>query len=137
LPPVRRSTCSRNERRVTDPLVRLAIVVGVAGVALSVARALRKGVAVRRKPVQLVLPVGGLVLFTSESCATCEWARAALVEAGVSDITHVDWETSPEIFMAAGVDRVPTLVWLDSTGSGWMVHGVPSPGRIRKWLGGP
>jgi hypothetical protein len=104
---------------------------------LTVAWALRRGVAVRRKSVEMELPVGGLMLFSSESCATCERARAALLEAGVSDITHVDWEKSPEMFMSAGVDRVPTLVWLDSAGSGWMVHGVPSARRIRKWLGGP
>lgn len=122
---------------MTDPLVRLAIVVGVALVVLAAAWALRRGVAVRRKSVHMVLPVGGLILFSSGSCATCERARAALVEAGVNDVTHVDWETSPEIFMSAGVDRVPTLVWLDFGGSGWMVRGVPSPGRIRKWLGGP
>lgn len=122
---------------MSDPLSRLAVVSVVVIVTVVLAMAVRRGMAVRRRSVQMDLPHSGTVLFVSSGCATCARLQAELAEAGAADVAVLDWDESPELFLAAGIDRVPTLVRLDPHGAGWMVQGVPSAARLRKWLGGP
>jgi hypothetical protein len=122
---------------VSDPLLRLLLVSVVVGVTVAFAVAVRRGLAVRRRPVQIDIPHSGVVVFASSGCATCTRLQAELSEAGIADVTVLDWDESPELFLSAHIDRVPTLVSLDSGGTGWMVEGVPSAARLRKWLGGP
>ncbi|MGF1666188.1 MAG: glutaredoxin family protein [Acidimicrobiia bacterium] len=122
---------------MNDPLSRLLVVLAVVGVTLAFALAVRRGMAVRRRSVQIDLPHSGVVVFASSGCVTCARLEAELSQAGIADVTVLDWDESPELFLSAHIDRVPTLVSLDAGGTGWMVQGVPSAARLRKWLGGP
>lgn len=122
---------------MSDPLSRLAVVSVVVVVTVAFAMAVRRGVAVRRRSVQMDFPRSGTMVFVSSGCATCARLQAELAEAGAADVAVLDWDESPELFLAAGIDRVPTLVRLDADGTGWMVQGVPSADRLRKWLGDP
>ncbi len=122
---------------MSDPLSRLLVVAVVVGATVAFAMAVRRGMAVRRRSVQMDLPHAGLVVFASSGCTACVRLQAELAKAGLTDVTVLDWDGSPELFLSAGIDRVPALVSLDPTGSGWMVQGVPSAARLRKWLGGP
>ena len=70
-------------------------------------------------------------------CTACARLQAELAKADITAVTVLDWDEAPEVFLSAGIDRVPALVSVDPTGSGWMVQGVPSAARLRKWLGGP
>jgi hypothetical protein len=122
---------------VNEPLIRLLIVAVVASVALLLASGVRRGLAVRRRAVTFPSLDAGVTLFVSKGCSSCERVMAALDDAGVEEVTLVDWDESPQVFLDLGIDRVPTLVHLDDQGSGWSVQGIPSADRLRKWLGDP
>jgi hypothetical protein len=122
---------------VTELGVRFMVVVIVSCVTALIATAIRRGAVIRRRPVTSSVALTGLVLFSSDGCAACRQLSDHLAAAGVDGVTVLDWIESPEPFLENHIDRVPTLMALDDDGHGWMVQGVPSVARLRKWLGGP
>lgn len=67
----------------------------------------------------------GLYLFSSEGCATCESARALLVESRGDDFTELVWEHQPQLFEKLAVDVVPSVLVVDETGAGRLFPGQP------------
>lgn len=120
---------------MNDPVVRAVVVLTVVGLVSAAAGAVRNGMVLRRRPMNL--PYGGVVIFVSEGCASCAKLRSNLAAAGVAAVTVVDWDDAPERFLEAGIERVPTLANLGGDGRGWAVAGVPSAGRLRRWLRDP
>lgn len=121
---------------MTDVTLRIVIVAGVAVVAIVIGLVVRSGSLVRRVPVRLTGVPAGLVLFTSRSCASCGRVRSSLVELGL-EATEIVAEDAGGAFPLGVVDRVPALASVDERGEGWIVKGVPSTRRIRRWVDGP
>lgn len=120
---------------MNDPVVRAIVVLAILSVVSMVAAAVRRGVVMRRRRVDL--PYTGVVLFASDGCESCAQVRENLEAAGVGAVTMIDWDASPQRFLEAGIDRIPTLARLDEDGTGWAVAGVPSVARLRRWLRDP
>lgn len=120
---------------VSDFLMRLIVVVGIASVAAAAALVSRRGRVWRRRRFD---PAGlgpGLHLFSSEECHSCDRARSTLRRVGVSFSEHT-YEADAELLAANGIDRVPTLAWVGTGGrSDWVAEGVPSDRAIVRWVG--
>ncbi len=120
-----------------DAVLRLLIVGAVGLVAGVSSVAARRGVAVRRSSLD---PVGldtGIHLFSSNSCASCDRARAVLIASGRTFEEH-EYETASELHVDNGIDRVPAIAWVsasDSSRSAWIAMGVPSRRALDRWLG--
>lgn len=111
-------------------LLRLAVVVAVALVALLGAFFLRRGSSVRRYPISFDDLGPGLYLFTSITCPTCTRMRVRLD--GRSDVIEVAYEGDS---FPNTVRRVPALARVDEEGEGWIAYGVVSGRRLRRWIG--
>lgn len=113
-----------------EMLPRLLLVVAAAVVAAAAAWWLRVA---QQRPRRVRYPgLGpGVVLFSSEGCASCHPARQR-VEEEVGAFTEVAWETSPEAFRRYQIERVPVVAVLDEAGSGVAWEGVPPPGALRR-----
>lgn len=118
-----------------EPLIRLLVVAGVAAAALLVAMIARRGVALRRRPVEMPDLGPGLVLFTADTCSSCDRARRVVDEVGV-EMVEIRYEETPEPFTRYGVDRVPALAHLDPDGRGWLAEGIPNRRLLTRWLSG-
>lgn len=128
----------RGCRSVDDLLVRLLLVGAVAAVAFGWAWFVRRGRAVRRRPVVLEGIDPGVVLFTSTACNSCAPAREALSAVlGDGGFRETTYEGDPDAFARYGIRRVPTVVSVGPGGEGWKTEGIPSVGTLRRWLGGP
>ena len=102
---------------MSDASLRIALAVGLAGVAVAVALYAR--VLERRRaaiaPLELGDFAGRLVLITSAGCRTCDQARTTLNEAGV-EFVESTFEREGERLKAAGVTAVPLLVGRNAAG---------------------
>jgi len=116
---------------------RLLVVGAVLGLALLIAWLSRRGIAVRRHRASFPNGLAGPVLFTSETCPTCDRMRKVIAELELKGFREVVWEHEAGEFESAGVDRVPALMWSDRHGATWRVDGVVGAARLRRWIGGP
>lgn len=113
----------------------MVIAIGLIAVVFSIVA--RRGVAVRRTAFEPKGLAEGIHLFSSESCASCERARAVLVASGHAFEEHA-YETEDALHIDNGIERVPAIAWVpaSATGrSGWLAAGVPSARTLRRWLG--
>ncbi len=121
---------------MSDPLVRLAIVLGVFAAAGLAAAVQRRGAGWRRTRRRFEGVDPGLVLFSSDTCGSCD--RAAEVLAGLEQPHRViRYETQPQVFDRLDIRRVPSVAWIGSGGNGWISSGVPRAFRLRRWLADP
>jgi hypothetical protein len=118
---------------MTDTTIRVLLVAAVGLVAVAAALVARRGSTVVRRRVQLQGLGPGLVLFTSQSCASCDEARRRL---GGRPFEEIVFETAGPEFPPT-VGRVPALAWLDEAGAGWIAYGSVSASRLTRWLEGP
>jgi len=83
----------------------------------------------RRRPVRTLRSLdlaGGVYLFTSDGCDTCDTARATLADSlGAGGFTEMIWERDSERFEALAVDAVPAVLVVDETGHGRLYPGQP------------
>lgn len=120
---------------MTDPVLRLLVVVVVVGVAAGVAAAHRRGAAWRRRPAELPGLPGGVYLFTSTACASCPAARESLTAAlGPSGFVEIAFEDRPDVFARCGIARVPALAVVEEGGRSWRADGVVPARRVRRWV---
>ncbi len=120
---------------MTDPVLRLLIVVLVIGVAAGVAAAQRRGTAWRRRPAELPGLPAGVYLFTSTTCASCPAARESLTAVlGPSGFAEIAFEDRPEVFARCGIARVPALAVVEEGGRSWRAEGVVPARRVRRWV---
>ena len=120
-----------------DPVVRVAVVVGVALASLAVAwwargRAARQA---ERRPFDVGGFSGRVLLFTSAECSSCDAARAALESAGV-EFDEITYAEHPQGMRQAGVVSVPMIVVRDGSATVvGVIAGRPRPQRLRRLLG--
>lgn len=119
---------------MTDPAVRLIVVVGVLVAAGLIALLFNRF----RHPPHPAVTVGeigerpGVVLFTSTECSTCKRAIGRLGDEGVA-YRGVWYELEPDQFNIWGVAAVPLAVVIDAESSVVAVlSGVPSVKRLRR-----
>jgi hypothetical protein len=99
---------------MSDPLIRLLIVVGVALVAGIVVMALRKRAAGGEVRLDQDLLGPGTYLFTSASCAGCSPARERLVgTVGSGGFREIAWESEPGVFEELAIAAVPAILIVD------------------------
>ncbi len=119
-----------------DVLVRLALVAVVGLAALGAAHLSRRSGQPRHPPVDLSgtdLP-GGVVLFTSTDCSSCDEARAVLRGAGI-EFREVTWELEASVAERAGVGGVPLAVFRDASGATVaQLAGVPRRAALQRAL---
>jgi hypothetical protein len=121
---------------VSEPLVRLVVVVAVLGLAAAVALLQRRGAGWRRVSRRFPDVGPGLVLFASATCASCD--RAIEVLDGLERPPRVvRYEMEQEMFERLGIRRVPAVAWVGADGNGWISYGIPRLARIRGWLADP
>lgn len=102
---------------MSEPWARVAVVAGALALAgmIVVWRRIRSRRAARDVPTGSLEP--GIYLFTSSSCPTCESARDRLRrQVGEEGFEELSWESHPDIFIDSGVDAVPALVVVRSSG---------------------
>ena len=121
---------------MSDELMKIAVVLFVAAVALGVAFVQRRGRAIRRLSRSFDGLDEGIYLFGSESCSSCEMMRHRLREAGI-EFSELGAEGEAEIFVRYGIDKVPAVARVGADGSGWLAVGVITPTRSRRWLSSP
>lgn len=67
----------------------------------------------------------GVYLLTSSSCPTCGSARRRVTESlGEEGFVEVSWESDPGVFQASGIDAVPALLVVASSGQARLFPGV-------------
>ncbi len=116
---------------------RIVVVAVVAILAILGSLVFRTGTLVARREYRGPGQPGSMVLYASSRCAGCGMFEARLRDIGAS-YRRMDWEAHPEAFADAGIERVPTLVvFPEDDGEPWMVSGLPSTSRLRRWLGEP
>lgn len=121
---------------MSEPLVRLVVVVAVLAIAAAVALVQRRGAGWRRASFRFADVGPGLVLFASATCASCD--RAVRVLDDLERPSRViRYETEPELFERLGIRRVPAVAWIGADGNGWISYGIPRLARIRGWLADP
>lgn len=121
---------------MTETTIRVVAVVAAAIIVAGIALAQRRASAIRRRGRRFPDTEPGLVLFSSQGCATCAMARSAL-EAAERPFRQVVYETDPDEFTRLGIDRVPAVGHVDPNGDGWIAHGVVSRRRLVRWLRDP
>ncbi|MEN8115321.1 MAG: hypothetical protein ABFS21_13135 [Actinomycetota bacterium] len=121
---------------MSDPVVRVVIVLVLVAVAVLLGLAARKV----RKPVHPAITVGdvgsrpGVVLFTSTDCGNCRDAIAAL-EAQSVDFREVTYELEPQRFESWVVLAVPLTVVVDVAGTAVdTFSGVPRQRELARAL---
>lgn len=120
---------------VDEFVVRLAMVVAIGGLATIAAFAARRGRAWRRRSFDHHGLGPGIHLFSSENCASCRRARSVIEATGISFEEH-SYESQAQLLEANGIDRVPTVAWVPSSGDvGWLAEGIPSERALVRWMG--
>ncbi|MCP3976162.1 MAG: hypothetical protein GY720_16900 [bacterium] len=119
---------------MSDPVLRVVVVVAVVIVALVLSRLSRPWQDSAHPP--LTIPPGelpaGAVLFTSTDCDQCGAARAALKKAGIT-YREVTWELEPGRMEEYGVQAVPLLAHIDEVGAQtYLAAGVPTRRSLRE-----
>jgi len=103
--------------------------VGVVAAALAVAAVIALWQKTRvRGPIRQVASGDlepGVYLFSSESCPTCAQARDDLDRALGDAYFEVRWEEQPEAFSHLGVDAVPAVLIVKTSGQGRLFPGRP------------
>jgi len=119
---------------MADVLVRVAVVIVVALVALGAGRIASRFGQPTHPTVDLAgtdLPTG-VVLFTSTDCTNCAAARRALQRAGV-EFREVTWELEGSVLGSSHVDAVPLTVFRNASGrTVAQIGGVPSSRALRR-----
>ena len=121
---------------MTDEVMRAAVVLVVVAVALGVAAVQRRGRAMRRVGRSFDGLEGGIYLFRSDTCSSCETMRQRLQEAGI-EYSEFSAEAEPKTLERYRIDKVPSVARVEVDGTGWLAVGVISPARIRRWLSSP
>jgi glutaredoxin len=121
---------------MSEPLVRVILVVGIVLAAAAIARIafiLRAHRAAAAR-VDVSGLTGRVILFTESSCPTCTAARSALEASGVP-YEEVSYSERPDELRAAGVEAVPLIVVRDPAGAviGQMA-GKPSEKALERLL---
>lgn len=111
---------------MSEPFLRIALIVGVIALSLVVVWLGRVRSSRRPRPVVSTGLDEGLYLFTSSSCAECASARAVLEEAVGDGYSEVDWETHPELFERLRIGAVPTTLLVGADGSALAFSGDPT-----------
>ena len=112
---------------MSDPLVRLGLVLGVLMASFAVAALVRRRARLEPGSVHPTNLAPGVYLFSSHDCVDCPKARRELQEAlAGGSFVEIGWEESPSTFRALGVDVVPTTVIVDHDGSAILNPGVPA-----------
>lgn len=104
--------------------LRIVVVAVVFATALGIAMA-RRG---RQRAVRMIPSsdlAAGLYFFSSDGCATCDAARALLVDSRGDDFDEFVWEQHPQTFQKLAIDAVPSVLLVDETGSGRLYPGQP------------
>lgn len=115
-----------------DLLLRLIVVAAVGIAAVGVALVARRGTGLIRRSIEIPGFGPGLVFFSSSSCASCGRMRDRLQ--AWPDVAEITYEAAGRDFPSE-IDRVPALALLDAAGRGWVVYGVVSVERLRRWVG--
>jgi hypothetical protein len=100
-----------------DGIIRLVVVVVAVVLIVAVAR-----VRPEHKPVALNIKGNlegpGIFLFTSETCDSCEAARAIYRDVlGADGFTEISWDTEPALLTRLGVEEIPVGTVLDGSHS--------------------
>lgn len=105
---------------------QVLLVAGIAFVVLAAVWVLRRRPFPRGRRVTVSDLPPGVYLLTSEGCDTCSRARSTLERRRVP-FSELSWQQVPAVFEQLGIDAVPSVVAVDSSGRGrWWRGGVPS-----------
>ncbi|HUO46240.1 MAG TPA: hypothetical protein VM470_05360 [Acidimicrobiia bacterium] len=74
----------------------------------------------------------GVILFTSETCASCRAARKAVNAVFQGGYREVQFEDDPPGFGRLGIGRVPTVMLVSSDHQTVILEGVPSRRQLRR-----
>lgn len=116
-----------------NELTRAAVILGAVGVGLAAiriwsavgARSLRRSVR-----TEALRPWPAVVLFSSNDCDACEPVRAAVAVRCPREIfREVAYQGSSDVFRAAGIGNVPSVVVIDDEGEAVAVFEGQVPGR--------
>jgi len=109
-----------------DVWSRVAVVVGVLAIAVSVSLILRRRGRRSIRRLDGVDLSAGVYYFSSSTCDTCQTARVALSRLlGPDDFTEFAWEETPAVFEELGVGAVPATLVVAADGSAVLHAGVP------------
>lgn len=104
--------------------LRVVLVAVMFAIAVGIAMA-RRGQRLAVRSIASPDLSAGLYLFSSEGCATCDSARAVIVESRGDDFIELVWERQPELFEKLAIDAVPSVLIVDGSGAGRLFPGKP------------
>ena len=109
-----------------ETVVRLILVLAVLGVVAVAVTVMRMRARSSSRRVSQPDLEAGVYLFTSATCLDCERAReVVLTRFGPSGFTELAWEQSPEVFARLSIDKVPSTLLVEETGSARLWEGQP------------